>query len=123
MGSGGCSGADLLLSWRVGFGPSITRGVEREDRLRPRGRCNIVEECSEASGVARVGVTTVMGLGGALATITGGSGSRGTITVLLVQPMGQWHVVAHLEGTHFKNFDRVRHASNPCEFLVEMGQI
>ena len=36
---------------------------------------------------------------------------------------GQWRVLAHQEGTHFKDFEHVRQASNPCEFLVEMGQI
>jgi hypothetical protein len=83
------------------------------------------EGCSEASGVtgaAGVGVATVGGLDGALAALAGGSGSGATF-LLLVQPMGQWRVLAHQEGTHFKDFEHVRQASNPCEFLVEMGQI
>lgn len=64
------------------------------------------EECSEASGVGRiagvagVGVTTAGGPDGALAALAGGTGSGATF-LLLVQPMGQWRVLAHQEGTHF----------------------
>jgi hypothetical protein len=47
------------------------------------------EECSEASGVAKV--AGVAGFGGVLAAIIGGPGSEGTIVVLLQQPMEQWH--------------------------------
>jgi len=103
MGSGGCSGADFLLSRRVGAwsGPSTTRCVECEDCLRLRGWWNVADECSEASGVAGVigvGVrgATVTGLDGALPVITGGS--EGILAVLLQQPMAQWVVYAGASG-------------------------
>ena len=46
--------------------------------LRLRSLCNVDEECSEACGVAEIGVATVTGLDGALAGLAGGSGSGAT---------------------------------------------
>ena len=107
-GSGGCSGADFLLS-RRGSDPSPR--VECVDVLRLRVRCIVDEECSEASGVARVagvggvGVATVTGLDEALVALAGGSGSgaAGAAGLLLRQPItmamaGQWRKCAGASG-------------------------
>ena len=87
------------------------------------------EECSEASGVARVagvggvGVATVTGLDGALAAPAGGSGS-GAVGLLLRQPMGQWRVLGHQEGTHFKKIlSTVTRRQTHANFLLEIGLI
>ena len=78
----------------------MTRCVDLEDCLRLRGGGNVTVtgECSEASGVAVVGVATMRGLGGATSAITGESG--GTLAALLQQPMGdEWCGYARQEET------------------------